>query len=323
MADARRPLPEESGLPPDITGTVVTVGTFDGVHLGHQDVLRRLRERGRETGLRSVLVTFEPHPLEVVNPAAAPQLLTTRDEKIEVLAETGLDYAAVLPFTERLRRYTPEEFVDSVLLRRMRMRELLIGFDHGFGREREGSADALLAIGARRDFRVDVIPPVTAGDVLPVSSTSIRRAVAGGDLNRAATGLGRPYSIGGRVIEGARRGRLLGFPTINVELPPPRKLLPPDGVYAVRAQTPLGTFAGMMNLGGRPTFGDGARSLEIHLFDAEGTLYGAHVRIELVQRLRDTVRFESAAALTAQLERDAAAARSALTPDRPTGNLDS
>lgn len=313
-ADGRRPRPEESGLPPDLPGTVVTVGTFDGVHLGHQDVLARLRKRAAEVDLRSVLVTFDPHPLEVVNPTAAPPLLTVGEEKLEVLAESGINYAAVLPFTPRLREYSAEQFVEHVLLRRFRMRELLIGYDHGFGRAREGDVDILREIGRRRGFNVEVIPAVTAADGLPISSTSIRRAIAGGDLARAEAGLGRPYAIAGKVVHGAHRGRGLGYPTLNLATPSPRKLLPPQGVYAVRAQTPAGTFGGMMNLGPRPTFDETAVTLEVHLFDTSVTLYEMHVRVEFVSRLRDTRRFESPQALSAQLALDAAAARRALTP---------
>lgn len=311
----------ESGLPPDLAGTVVTVGTFDGVHRGHQDVLRRLARRADDVGLRALLVTFEPHPLSVVNPAAAPPLLTVGSEKLEVLAESEIHYLAVMPFTAALREYSPEQFVDEVLLRRFRMRELLIGHDHGFGRGRAGDVEVLRAIGARRGFRVEVVPPVTAGDGRPISSTQIRRAVAGGDLQRAALGLGRPYSVSGTVMRGEQRGRSLGFPTLNLEPPGPRKLLPPEGVYAVRVQTPSGPFGGMLNLGPRPTFGDERVLLEAHLFEAAGDFYGAYVRLEFVARLRDTMRFPSAQALAAQLGRDAEAARRALTLPADSSNL--
>ena len=317
MADAgRAPEGEESGLPSDVAGTVITVGTFDGVHQGHQDVLARLAARAEETGLRSMLVTFDPHPLEVVNPAAAPPLLTVGDEKVEVLAESGIDYVAILPFTPTLAAYSATQFVDEVLLRRFRMRELLIGHDHGFGRGRAGDVEVLQNLGSLRGFRVEVVPPVSSGDGRPISSTGIRRAVAGGDLERAALGLGRLYAVGGRVIHGEKRGRLLGYPTINVALPSPRKLLPPEGVYAVRVQTPAGAFGGMLNLGPRPTFGDAAVSIEAHLFDASGDLYGAAVRVEFVARLRDTRRFESVDALVAQLGRDADHARTRLGAQR-------
>lgn len=303
---------DESGLPPDVTGTVLTVGTFDGVHVGHQLVLERLAARAAATGLRSVLVTFEPHPLEVVNPAAAPHLLTVGDEKLEVLAESKLDYLAVLPFTPALAQYDAPTFVDAVLRERFGMRELLIGYDHGFGRGRSGDAAVLQALGATRGFGVEVVPPVLGPDARPVSSTSIRRAIAGGDLERAAGGLGRAYGVSGVVIEGVGRGRTLGFRTINLSFPPARKLLPPDGVYAVRVCTPLGAFGGMMNLGGRPTFDDPARLLEAHLFDAAPDLYGRRVRVDLIRRLRETRRFVSATALTEQLARDEALARAAL-----------
>ena len=303
-----------SSLPPNVAGTVVTVGTFDGVHLGHQDVIHRLAARAAELGLPSVLVTFEPHPLEVVNPAAAPALLTPGLERLEALAETGVDYVAVVPFTPALAAYEAADFVDLVLRDRLRMRELLIGHDHGMGRGRAGDAEVLTALGAERGFGVDVVPPgsATDGEGPPVSSTEIRRAIASGDLDRAALGLGRRYSASGRVVHGEARGRLLGYPTLNVELPSPRKLLPPEGVYAVRVQTPRGPFGGMMNLGPRPTFGDARVGLEAHVFDAAGEFYGAWVRVDFVARLRDVQRFPSTDALVEQLGRDAAEARRAL-----------
>ena len=302
---------DQPGLPFEPgQGSVITVGTFDGVHLGHLQLLRRLADRGRATGLRSVLVTFHPHPLEIVNPAAAPPLLTVGDEKIEVLAEVGLDSVVMLPFTPQLQAYPPDAFV-ALLRRRLRMRELLIGHDHAFGRGRAAGVEMLRALGTRDGFGVHVVDAVSAGGQ-PVSSTKIRRAVAGGDLAAAAAGLGRRYAASGRVVHGDKRGRLLGFPTINLELPSTRKLLPPHGVYAVRAQTPLGGFGGMMNLGPRPTFGDQALGLEVHLFETAGDLYGARVRVEFVAWLRETRRFEGADALVAQLGRDAEAARAAL-----------
>lgn len=313
--------PDESGLPVHVRETVITVGTFDGVHRGHRDVIDRLVRRGRSLGIPSALVTFEPHPLDVVNPAAAPLLLTCHDEKLEVLAETGLDYMAVVPFTGRLAAFSAEDFVELVLRRSFRMRELLIGYDHGFGRQRAGNVDVLRTLGERDGFRVEVVDPVSAPDGHSVSSTSIRRAIAGGDLDRAAASLGRLYSMSGRVIAGSRRGRTIGFPTLNLGPPPARKLLPPEGVYAVRVQTPDGAAGGMMNLGPRPTFGDPATSVEAHLFDTDGDFYGAHVRIDFVARLRETRKFASAEQLTAQLRHDERAARSALTLLRRPDNL--
>jgi riboflavin kinase/FMN adenylyltransferase len=305
-------LPQTVGLPSDVRGTVVTVGTFDGVHRGHQQVLARVAARAAEAGWRSLLVTFEPHPLEVVNPAAARPLLSVGMEKFEVLAESGIDYCAVLPFTPTLARYEPAEFIDHVLRKRFRMREMVSGYDNGFGRGRAGDIETIRALGARRGFRVEVVPPTTLDDGRPVSSTSIRRSIAGGDLRAAEQELGRFYSVSGIVVSGEGRGRSLGVPTLNIPLPPPRKLLPPEGVYAVRVQTPTGPRGGMLNLGPRPTFDDPRVLIEAHLFDTEGDFYGAYVRIEFVTRLRDVRRFRDAAALRVQLGHDAAQARRAL-----------
>ena len=302
-----------SGLPPDVTRTALTVGSFDGVHRGHQDVLRQLVARARELGVHSLLVTFDPHPLEVVNPAAAPRLLTVGDEKLEVLAESGIDFVAVLPFTPALAAFSAERFVDDILLERFRMHDLLMGYDHRFGHNRSGDATTMRRLGSERGFEVSVVPAVTVNGGQSVSSTAIRRAVAGGDLEGAFRGLGRHYSLGGRVVEGARRGRLLGFPTANVAVPGSRKLLPPEGVYAIRAQTPMGPYDGMLNLGPRPTFGDAESVVEAHLFDADLQLYGARLRVDFVARLRDTQKFSGIDALKAQLAIDAVQARRILS----------
>jgi riboflavin kinase/FMN adenylyltransferase len=311
-----------SGLPPDVTRTAVTVGSFDGVHRGHQDVLRQLVMRARTLGVHSLLVTFDPHPLEAVNPAAAPRLLTVGDEKLEVLAESGLDYVAVLPFTPALAAYSAERFVEEILLDRFRMHDLLMGHDHRFGHNRAGDVVTMRRLGSERGFDVSVIPAVTVNGGQPVSSTAIRRAVAGGDLNGALRGLGRQYAMGGRVEVGAQRGRSIGFPTANVPVPGPRKLLPPEGVYAVRVQTPMGPYDGMLNLGPRPTFGNTDPVVEAHLFDADLDLYGARVRIDFVARLRDVQKFNGVPALVSQLNRDAARARDILAaraePDAAT-----
>jgi riboflavin kinase/FMN adenylyltransferase len=312
---------DHSGLPPYVSATVITVGTFDGVHRGHRDVVERLVARARHLKIPSVLVTFEPHPLEIVNPAAAPLVLTTHDEKLEVLAETGIDYLAVVPFTAELAAYSAEDFVELILRRCFRLRELLIGYDHGFGRQRAGNVTVLKTLGERDGFLVDVVDPVSTPDGHSVSSTSIRRAVAGGDLDRAAEALGRLYSVSGRVIEGSKRGRTIGFPTLNLGPPPPRKLLPPEGVYAVRVQTPAGPVGGMMNLGPRPTFGDATTSIEAHLFDISADFYGAHVRIDFVARLRETRKFASTEQLSTQLAQDERDARNALTLLNIPGNL--
>ncbi|HXT15896.1 MAG TPA: bifunctional riboflavin kinase/FAD synthetase [Gemmatimonadaceae bacterium] len=305
--------PDALGLPALAQGCVLTVGTFDGVHLGHRDILRRVHERADSTQLPAALVTFRPHPLEVVNPSAAPMLLTPDDEQLDALADSGPLDVIVLPFTADLAARSAESFVLDLLVRRYRMRELVIGYDHGLGRGRHGDASFLRALGAGHDFAVDVVPATLDANGAPISSSAIRTSVAHGDLERTARALGRPYAFRGRVVSGEQRGRLMGYPTLNVALPSPRKLLPPDGVYAVRTRTSRGSFGGMMNLGGRPTFGDATRTLEVHLFDVSGDWYGEAVSVELIRRLRDTTRFASVEALVAQLGRDAESARLALT----------
>jgi riboflavin kinase/FMN adenylyltransferase len=208
-----------------------------------------------------------------------------------------------------------------VLRRRFRFEELLIGYDHGFGRQRAGNVNVLRELGERDGFTVEVVDAVATPDGHSVSSTWIRRAVAGGDLASACAGLGRPYSVSGRVVQGSQRGRALGFPTLNLGAVPPRKLLPPEGVYAVRVQTPAGPARGMMNLGPRPTFGESGTTLEAHLFDTTGDFYGAHVRIDLIARIRETRRFASPELLTKQLQQDEHHARDALTLFGVPGNL--
>ena len=295
--------------------SVVTVGSFDGVHLGHRAVLAEIARRAEASGRRSVLVTFDPHPLEIVNPPAAPALLTAGTERYEALAETPVDSVLMLRFDRHLAAMDPETFVRNVLVGRCEIGELVIGHDHGFGRGRTGDVAMLRALGERLGFAVDVVEAVDAGGQ-PVSSSRIRRAVAGGDLATAARLLGRPYSVSGVVEAGDRRGRTIGFPTLNVPGLSPRKLLPPDGVYAVRVETGQGRFGGMMNQGPKPTFGETRRVLEAHLFDFDGDLYGRRIRIEWVDRIRDVQRFGSIEDLKAQLARDRAQAEAMLASTR-------
>lgn len=292
-------------------GTVVTVGTFDGLHRGHRAVLEEIARRAAARAMASLLVTFEPHPLAVVNPPAAPRLLTLLDEKRELLAQTELDRLVVLPFTPELARLGPEDFVRDLLRARYGMRELVLGYDHGFGRGRSGDVEVVRRLAAADGFAVDVVDAVRDGGQ-PISSTLIRTAVAHGELELAARWLGRPYSLLGVVERGAGRGRTIGVPTINLAPPDLRKLLPPDGVYAVRVHWRGGVWGGMMNQGPRPTFGVDARGLEIHVFDFAGELYGETVRVEWVRRLRDVRTFPSRQALVDQLQRDARAARQSL-----------
>jgi riboflavin kinase/FMN adenylyltransferase len=293
--------------------TVVTVGTFDGVHRGHWAVLEEIARRARASARESVLVTFDPHPLEIVNPAAAPPLLTTLEEKRVILAASSVDRTEVLAFTEELRGYEPERFVREILLARFGMAELVIGYDHGFGFGRAGGVELLRRLGAAEGFAVDVVPAVHLQDGRTISSTLIRRAVAGGNLATATEALGRPYAVSGVVEPGAGRGRTIGIPTANIAAPGARKLLPPDGVYAAIVTTPAGDRGAMVNLGSRPTFGEAARALEAHLFEFGGDLYGRTISVAFIARLRETRKFGGPDELRAQLERDRAAALAALS----------
>jgi len=304
-----------------VTGTVATVGTFDGIHRGHQAVLAEVvrRAAGRGQGQASLLVTFDPHPLEVVNPSAAPRLLTLPEEKRVLVTALGVERTEIVPFTPELARLGPEEFVRDVLRARFGMQELVLGYDHGFGRGRSGDVELVRRLAREQGFAVEVVDAVTDNGQ-PISSSLIRTAVAHGDLPSAQRWLGRAYSLRGVVERGAGRGRTIGVPTMNLAAPDPRKLLPPDGVYAVWVERPEQgeggkgrRYGGMMNQGPRPTFGVHARGLEIHLFDFTGDLYHETVTVEWVRRLRDVQTFPSRQALVDQIERDAQAARSVLT----------
>jgi len=305
-----------------MSGTVVTLGTFDGVHRGHQAVLAEVTRRARSSKLASVLVTFEPHPLAVVNPPAAPKLLTLPDEKELVVVAAGIERFVLMPFTPAVAQLDAEVFVQR-LCDEYAMRELVMGYDHGFGRGRAGDVELVQRLAQTQNFAVAVVDAVRDNGQ-PIASTLIRAGVAHGDLDSATRWLGRPYAIRGKVVRGAGRGRSIGIPTINLEPPDPRKLLPPDGVYAVRVRilesgsripTPgskVLDYGGMMNQGPRPTFGEETRTLEIHLFDFDGDVYGETVQVEWVRRLRAVQAFPSRDALVAQLERDRQAARATL-----------
>lgn len=299
-----------TGIPTD-KGTVVTVGTFDGVHLGHWTVLQEIRARARAADRRSILVTFDPHPLRIVRPEHAPLLLTTPVEKKEILAESGLDYAVFISFTEALSRYEPRRFVEEILVGRLGVEELVIGYDHGFGRDREGDPRTLQAIGSELGFDVDVVPPVEA-EGGPVSSSRIRRMVLDGQMGAARACLGRPYSLRGIVVRGDGRGRGLGFPTANLRVGEGDKLIPPQGIYAVRGVLRSGTYGGALHLGPRPTFKGSPPTIELHLLDFDEDVYGEEVRVDFIEFLRPIEPFSTVQALVDQIREDVGAARGIL-----------
>lgn len=292
-----------SGLPPTVTGTVVTVGTFDGVHLGHQAILREIERRATARRLHAVLLTFDRHPLRVVRPDEAPPLLTMPNEKKEILAQFGLDYVAFVAFTRAFSRYTPREFVREVLVRRLRASELVIGYDHGFGRGRTGDVAVLRALGAEHGFDVDVVAEIES-EHQAISSTRIRDAIRAGDMGGAARMLGRPYSFRGTVVHGMGRGKTLGFPTANLTAPPPEKLLPAEGIYAVRANVASELVHGLLHLGPRPTFAGSPPTIELYLLDFDREIYGERVVVEPLTRLREVRPFASASELIAQMRED-------------------
>lgn len=295
----------------DAAGCVATVGTFDGLHRGHVALLGELRAAASRRAAPSVVVTFDPHPLQVLRPAEAPRLLTTRAEKLELLAQVGVDQAVLVAFDRELAGWPPERFVREILVDRLGVRHLVIGYDHGFGRGRSGDAETLRAIGAAAGFSVDVVEPVV-DEGAPLSSSRIRQALAGGDVEAAAHGLGRPYALRGTVARGDGRGRELGFPTANLVLPDPAKLLPLEGIYAVRADYDGSLRDAVLHLGPRPTYASAAPTIEVHILDFAADLYDRSLEIRFCGRLRAIERFTSEAALAAAIEADCAAARRVL-----------
>jgi len=298
---------ELDSAPPDVRPSAVALGTFDGVHLGHRAILGTALRRAREVGVEAVACTFDPHPIEVLQPDRAPRPITPLDERLALIGETGVDAVVVLAFTRALAAVEPEAFVKDVLLDRLHAREIVVGYNHRFGRGARGDARLLEDLAGRLGFRAHVVPPMTV-DGVAVSSTEIRAALHRGDVRSAARGLGRPYAIAGRVTTGAGRGRTLGFPTANIA--PDRPLLVARGVYRGGVTVDAGQHAAVVNVGVRPTFGEDTLAVEAHLLDFAGDLYGREVRLDFLDRLRDEMRFPSVEELKAQVSRDIAAARS-------------
>lgn len=280
----------------------LTVGSFDGLHLGHVAVIRALVRRARDSGLPAVVVTFEPHPAELLRPDDAPGLLTSHGEKMQLLASLAVDRVHLLRFTREFAALEPREFVRDCLVARLGCRELVVGEDHRFGRHRAGGLGELRELARELDLGVEVVPRVTV-DGARVSSTRVREAVAAGDLRLATRLLGRAYGVFAPVVRGAGRGAGLGFPTVNLTLDA-RKQMPPEGIYACRAVIGRRVFPAAAHWGGRPTFGEPDRVLEAHLVGEVGDLYGSWMELQFLERLRGIERFDGPQALVQAMTED-------------------
>jgi riboflavin kinase / FMN adenylyltransferase len=296
---------------------VLTVGNFDGLHVGHQRIMQTVTHRARAFEGEAAVYTFEPHPRKVLRPESAPRLLTTLEQKLELFEKAGVDVAIVEPFDLEFARLPAENFVREVLFQRIAPLEVYVGYDFRYGRDREGSMRTLIELGPHLGFAVTIVPEVKLGE-RDVNSTRIRELLEQGHVGEASLLLGRRYTIRGRVVEGQRRGRTLGFPTLN--LAAENEVLPRSGVYActvrfLDAGTPAAgsVYGAVTNVGQRPTFGDVDRPLtEAHLLDFSGDVYGRRVEVAFVEGLRAEQRFPSVEALRAQIARDADAARARL-----------
>jgi riboflavin kinase / FMN adenylyltransferase len=292
--------------------TILTIGAFDGVHRGHQALIASVIERARATGRQAALMTFHPHPAVVLAPARAPKYLTTPGEKIALLEELGLDVVVLLPFNHDVANTTAQDFMRMVR-ERLGLRELWVGADFALGRGREGNVDRLRELGQEMGYEVHVVPPVIEGGA-PISSTRIRALIQHGEVAEAAQLLGRYPSVSGEVVSGARRGRQFGFPTANLEVRDERAV-PANGVYAVFALLGATRYPAVANVGVRPSFDNGERTVETYIFDFDQEIYGCDLVVEFVARLRDERRFREIDELIAQIERDSEQAREMLAAE--------
>ncbi len=309
-----------AATPADLGRTVVTVGMYDGVHRGHQQLIGTAVARARALGRPCVLVTFDPHPSEVVRPGSHPAILTSLDRKAELVAGLGVDGMCVVPFTAAFSRLTPEEFAHGVLVEDLHAAAVVVGENFSYGHKAAGNVATLTQEGRRFGFAVEGIP--LAGDSsadgeVTISSTYIRACVAAGDMESAARALGRPHRVDGVVVRGDRRGRELGYPTANVESPP-YTAIPADGVYAGALVTrdpsgaTLDSAPAAISVGTNPTFQGSRRTVEAHVLDFSGDLYGEHVGVEFVSRLRPMTSFPDVEALVAAMAHDVADTRAVL-----------
>jgi riboflavin kinase/FMN adenylyltransferase len=309
--------------PPDAPPAAVALGVFDGIHLAHRKILAEAVARARQAALSAVACTFDPHPAQVLQPDRAPVPISTLGDRLALIGETGVETTVVLPFTLTLAAMEPEAFVKDVLVGRLHAREVVVGYNHTFGRGARGDARLLQELSDRLGFRARVIPPLLI-DGVPASSTEVRAALREGDVVRAQRYLGRPYAIRGEVIRGAGRGRTLGFPTANIK--PELPLLVPPGVYAGQVEVAGEGHGAVVNIGVRPTFDEHEVVIEAHLLDFSGVLYDVAIQLAFVLRLRPERKFAGVDALRQQIARDVAEARAVLanvgfTPAGPGDNL--
>ena len=289
---------------PSIAHAVVTSGTFDGVHVGHQKILYRIHELAKKNKGQTVLLTYWPHPRLVLYPKEHHlRLLSTFEEKVELLRNFGIDHLIVLPFTPEFSQMSSVDFIQNILVDKIRTKCLVIGYDHKFGKNREGSFDYLQAHSEELGFSIEEISRQDV-DEMGVSSSKIRTALESGDLATATSYLGRPYSLTGEVVIGQQIGRSIGFPTANIQVKDDYKLLPKNGVYAVTVQLDDQQYKGMLNLGNRPTVAGEQKTIEVNLFDFAGDLYQKTLTVNFIQFLREEIKFADLEALKAQLKRD-------------------
>jgi riboflavin kinase/FMN adenylyltransferase len=280
---------------------VVALGNFDGLHLGHRAILKTAIDRARAASGTAFALTFDPLPAKVLAPARAPRLILAPEDKLELLRASGIDGVIVIAFTAALSQLTPAAFVRDYLLGKIGAREVVVGHSVSFGHARAGNAEVMAELGRRMGFETVVVGPVTVEGAV-VSSTRMRELIAAGEMPTVARLLGRNHFLSGTVVHGRERGRTIGFPTANLNSA--TECLPPDGVYATRVILPDGAFASITNIGMRPTFAEPARTIEAHIFDFDRDIYGAKIRLEIVERIRGERKFESGQALAAQIAED-------------------
>ena len=288
--------------------TFVTIGTFDGVHFGHQKILEKLVSEATNAGKKSVLLTFFPHPRMVLQKDAKIELINTIDERANLLKKTGLDYLIIHPFSKEFSRTTALEFVRDTLVNTFNISKLIIGYDHHFGKNREGNIDQLTAYSHLYNFIVEEIPAQDIDDV-SVSSTKVRLALASGNLKTANNYLGYNFMLNGVVVNGKKLGGQIGYPTANIDIKETYKLIPKTGVYVVKSSIEDKTVFGMMNIGNRPTVNGNHQTIEVHFFDFNEDLYGKNITVELIYFLRDEHKFDSVDSLVLQLKEDENTAR--------------